>query len=40
MLEHAGNHHDHNAPNHSHDSAATAGYTNDYNDAHERRLLT
>jgi hypothetical protein len=39
VLQHAGVDHDHNASNHSHDSAATAYNTNDYNNAHERRLL-
>ena len=39
MLEHAGDEHDHNASNHGHDSAATANTNDDYNDAHERRLL-
>ena len=40
MLEHAGDEHDHNASNHGHDSAATAHTNDDYNDAHERRLLS
>jgi len=39
VLEHAGDEHDHNASNHGHDSAATAHTNDDYNDAHERRLL-
>ena len=39
LLERASDEHDHNASNHSHNSAATAHTNDDYNDAHGRRLL-
>jgi hypothetical protein len=39
VLEHAGVDHDHNAPNHGHNSAATAHANDDYYDAYGRRLL-
>jgi hypothetical protein len=38
MREFAGDYHHHHPSNHGDDSAATA-YTDDYYDAHERRLL-
>jgi hypothetical protein len=38
LLKHPGDHHHNNSSNHSHRGSA-AGYANNYNDAHERRLL-
>ena len=39
VLQHAGDEHDHNPSDYSHDSTATAHSNDDYNDAHGRRLL-
>ena len=40
MREHAGNDHDHNPSNYSYGSATTARTNDDYDNAHERRLLS